>query len=338
MARRLRAFGLSASLPALALVLVLTPASVSASGPRLLGIDLLAPVGRADAYATPYQTALVVAPPGVLANDTDPEGSPLTAQFVSGPGHGTLTLSANGGFRYQPTAGYSGADMFTYRPSDGFFHLTPADTVAVTMTVAVPTPTPMPTPTPKPTPKPTPMPTPTPTLTLPPIPLPTVSFPPLPTLPVATPTPIPVVPTPTLPAISPVPTPGLPGVPGLSPGPASSSRPSDGLAASPDPSAVPGAGGAATGGNGTPPGGSNVASDLPILAPQSGPVSIGSFGDFGLGIEWLVPTVLVTVPGFLVVVIGLAQIFGGFVWLPLARRWLRGDGRQPTSTGRRLVI
>jgi hypothetical protein len=30
----------------------------------------------------------------------------------------------------------------------------------------------------------------------------------------------------------------------------------------------------------------------------------------------------------LLVVVALAQAVGGFVWLPIARRWLRGDGRR----------
>jgi hypothetical protein len=64
-----------------------------------------------------------------------------------------------------------------------------------------------------------------------------------------------------------------------------------------------------------------------------GPLAFGSFGTTGLGIEWVVPTVLLTVPGILLLVIGLAQLFGGLVWLPLVRRWLRGDGRS-TDTPR----
>jgi UPF0716 family protein affecting phage T7 exclusion len=70
---------------------------------------------------------------------------------------------------------------------------------------------------------------------------------------------------------------------------------------------------------------------IAIPAPGTGSISLGSFGDVGLGIEWVVPSVLVTVPGFLLIVIGLAQLFGGFVWLPIARRWLRGDGRRSTA-------
>jgi hypothetical protein len=67
---------------------------------------------------------------------------------------------------------------------------------------------------------------------------------------------------------------------------------------------------------------------------NDGPFEFTPFGDLGIGIEWIVPSVLVTVPGFLLIIIGVAQLFGGFVWLPLARRWLRGDGRRPGSANR----
>jgi hypothetical protein len=50
-----------------------------------------------------------------------------------------------------------------------------------------------------------------------------------------------------------------------------------------------------------------------------------------MGIEWMVPTVVVTVPGLLLIIVGVAQVLGGFVWLPLARRWLRGDGRHRSA-------
>jgi hypothetical protein len=67
-----------------------------------------------------------------------------------------------------------------------------------------------------------------------------------------------------------------------------------------------------------------------------GPVAFGPFGTVGLGIEWVVPTALLTVPGFLLLVIGLAQSFGGLVWLPVVRRWLRGDGRRMGADPARL--
>ena len=59
-----------------------------------------APVAVADTYSTPLNTALTVAAPGVLVNDTDAESNPLTAVLNTTVGHGTLTLNANGSFSY----------------------------------------------------------------------------------------------------------------------------------------------------------------------------------------------------------------------------------------------
>ncbi|HEV8274297.1 MAG TPA: Ig-like domain-containing protein, partial [Streptosporangiaceae bacterium] len=56
--------------------------------------------------------------PGVLGNDSDPDGDTLSAVVASGPSHGSLTLNANGSFTYTPDANYSGPDSFTYRASD----------------------------------------------------------------------------------------------------------------------------------------------------------------------------------------------------------------------------
>ena len=79
-----------------------------------------APVAVADSYGTAEDTALTVtALLGVLANDTDVDGDPLTAVKVSDPAHGTLTLNSDGSFTYTPAADYSGADSFTYKASDG---------------------------------------------------------------------------------------------------------------------------------------------------------------------------------------------------------------------------
>ena len=62
----------------------------------------LAPVAANDAAGTPFGTLLNVQAPGVLANDVDPEGQPLTAQLVATTAHGSLTLSANGAVIYVP--------------------------------------------------------------------------------------------------------------------------------------------------------------------------------------------------------------------------------------------
>ncbi|MBL1173643.1 beta strand repeat-containing protein [Pantanalinema sp. GBBB05] len=81
-----------------------------------------APIAVNDAGANllvnPGQT-LTIAAPGVLANDTDVEGNPLTAVLGSNPANGTLNLLANGSFTYTPNAGFTGTDTFTYRANDG---------------------------------------------------------------------------------------------------------------------------------------------------------------------------------------------------------------------------
>src|SRR5690606_13702562 len=51
------------------------------------------PVAQPDSYTTSEDTTLTVQAPGVLGNDSDPEGAPLTAVLVSGPSNGTLTLN-----------------------------------------------------------------------------------------------------------------------------------------------------------------------------------------------------------------------------------------------------
>ena len=56
--------------------------------------------------------------PGVLMNDTDPDGDVFSAVLASGPTNGTVTLNPNGGFSYTPNLDYFGSDSFTYRAVD----------------------------------------------------------------------------------------------------------------------------------------------------------------------------------------------------------------------------
>ncbi|MFO7608731.1 MAG: tandem-95 repeat protein, partial [Candidatus Krumholzibacteriia bacterium] len=79
-----------------------------------------APVAVDDAYQTFEDVALVVAAPGVTANDVDVDGDVLTTTLVSGPANGTLNLGPNGGFTYVPNANYFGPDSFTYEVADAF--------------------------------------------------------------------------------------------------------------------------------------------------------------------------------------------------------------------------
>jgi VCBS repeat-containing protein len=79
-----------------------------------------APRAQDDAYPTTEDTQLTVAAAqGVLANDTDEDGNPLTAVVTRTADHGTLALAADGSFIYTPTPNYSGDDEFRYRASDG---------------------------------------------------------------------------------------------------------------------------------------------------------------------------------------------------------------------------
>jgi len=72
-----------------------------------------------DSYSTAEDTALTVAAPGVLGNDSDIDGDPLTANLVAGPASGLLALNSDGGFTYTPDANFNGADSFTYTANDG---------------------------------------------------------------------------------------------------------------------------------------------------------------------------------------------------------------------------
>jgi hypothetical protein len=56
---------------------------------------------------------------GVLANDSDPDGDPLSAVLGAGPAHGTLSLAADGSFTYSPFYNFVGTDTFSYGASDG---------------------------------------------------------------------------------------------------------------------------------------------------------------------------------------------------------------------------
>ena len=104
------------------------------SGIATVTISLNAvPVTGADAYSTAEETPLSrAAAQGVLANDNDPEGQPLTAALVANVLHGTLTLQGDGSFDYAPAPNYFGSDSFTYRASDGTRQSAP---VTVSLTV-----------------------------------------------------------------------------------------------------------------------------------------------------------------------------------------------------------
>jgi VCBS repeat-containing protein len=85
-----------------------------------------------DAYNTDEDVTLNVVAPGVLGNDTDVDGDPLTAVLDTGPISGTLTLNSDGSFQYTPDADFNGTDTFSYAANDGFL-----DSNIATVTITV---------------------------------------------------------------------------------------------------------------------------------------------------------------------------------------------------------
>src|SRR5205085_1107261 len=90
------------------------------------------PAAVGDVFAMFTGTTLNVYGAGVLANDNDADGGPLSAIPVSLPTHGVLTLNADGSFSYTPAALYLGVDSFTYKANDGS-----ADSNVAQVTIAV---------------------------------------------------------------------------------------------------------------------------------------------------------------------------------------------------------
>jgi uncharacterized protein YjdB/PKD repeat protein len=77
------------------------------------------PVAMDDGHTTDEDVTLNVATPGVLGNDTDADGDPLTAVLGTDVTNGTLTLGSDGSFTYVPNADFFGTDGFTYVSKDG---------------------------------------------------------------------------------------------------------------------------------------------------------------------------------------------------------------------------
>ena len=107
-------------------------ASVAAVVTIYVTDDNLAPFAAADSYTMSAAAPLRVEEPGVLANDFDLNGTPLTAQLQHNVDHGTLWLNIDGSFEYVPDAGFLGVDTFTYRAFDNELFST-----AVTVTIYV---------------------------------------------------------------------------------------------------------------------------------------------------------------------------------------------------------
>jgi large repetitive protein len=93
-----------------------------------------APIVVNDAYTVAEGGSLSEPAPGVLGNDVDPDGDPMTAVLVSGPAHATsFALNADGSFSYTHDSSETITDSFTYQATDGMATSTVA-TVTITIT------------------------------------------------------------------------------------------------------------------------------------------------------------------------------------------------------------
>jgi uncharacterized repeat protein (TIGR01451 family)/LPXTG-motif cell wall-anchored protein len=86
------------------------------------------PVAVADSASTPAGTPVAV---GVVANDRDPDGDPLTVTANTQGTNGTVVCGASS-CTYTPNAGFNGSDSFTYTVGDG-----QGGTATATVTVTV---------------------------------------------------------------------------------------------------------------------------------------------------------------------------------------------------------
>lgn len=85
-----------------------------------------APSATADEYWVDEDVELVVGAPGVLGNDSDPEGSAIVSELLTLPASGSLIAYDSGAFTYMPNPDFWGMDSFSYRASDGALASSPA--------------------------------------------------------------------------------------------------------------------------------------------------------------------------------------------------------------------
>jgi hypothetical protein len=91
-----------------------------------------APEAVADTFEVSEDSVLTVAGMGVLENDSDPDGDPLTVLLETEPESGRVELAKDGSFIYTPNPDFNGIDTFAYKANDGF-----NDSNVVTVTIMI---------------------------------------------------------------------------------------------------------------------------------------------------------------------------------------------------------
>ncbi|MDJ0754720.1 MAG: SdrD B-like domain-containing protein [Ardenticatenaceae bacterium] len=95
---------------------------------ELIPSESAAPTAVDDVVVTTQDTTTTI---DVLVNDSDPDGDPISLVSLTQPQNGTAAISGSQ-VVYTPTAGYTGADSFTYTIQDDT-GLTSSATVSVTV-------------------------------------------------------------------------------------------------------------------------------------------------------------------------------------------------------------
>lgn len=271
---------------------------------------------------------------------------PTTLRVRNPDGNGKLKAGDWVDFRVTVRGDLSGSygwtgEVFQNNDCSGDSDLAPINVAMTVSPAPTSTPAPTPAPTPRPTPAPTPKPTPTPTVR--PTPRPSVA--PTPTSSPAPSTPRPPgggpgerSPSPSAPAgvpASTVPTadPTVPGASGEPGGPTPSADPTPSRSASPDPATPATAGGGAAGN------GPSGPTDNWLAATDTDPEGPGALASLALGFEslallgggyaWLVPGLIVGIPGLLVIGLVLAQIILGVGWIGRVERLLGPEPPAP---------
>ena len=118
-------------------VTVTTPYGTSTTSTADQFTFVAPPTAVAASYSVTQDATLTVsAANGVLTEDTDPQGLPLTATLLTDPADGILSFNSDGSFTYTPSSGYFGPDSFTYEASNAYVNSSPT---TVSITVSPPT-------------------------------------------------------------------------------------------------------------------------------------------------------------------------------------------------------
>jgi len=113
-----------------AAVAVAFAAALASAGPGARPAAALSLLAVPDTRTIVHDHTTTVPAPGVLQNDVIVLGS--VAILNSQPANGTVALSSNGAYTYDPDPGFTGTDVFRYHDFDG---LLSTNTTTVTITV-----------------------------------------------------------------------------------------------------------------------------------------------------------------------------------------------------------